>query len=285
MEKEWRELELLVKKIEKALSPEGAIIKSPDFLIDKTTGSKREVDISVRFSVGSSDILIVIECRNRNNAQDVRWIEEIQTKHTDLGASKVIAVSKNGFSKDAIKKAKVHGIELRTFDEMNDSIIKNWNEKLIVEISTLSYKLHSLEFKYEEGFQNAKAIVNWDKDPFNTVIAKLGGEEYKIEQLIDNSKIKEIMKEHTEERKITFSVDINGQGKIETDLGLATVLEMHIHLIVSTKKEKLNTTEVTRYRNLENNKVYEFGTYRVTDSSGKNYIIESHKKYDDPPDK
>jgi hypothetical protein len=68
MEKEWRELELLVEKIEKALSPEDAIIKSPDFLVDKVTGSKREVDISVQFEVGSSTILIVIECRNRNHA-------------------------------------------------------------------------------------------------------------------------------------------------------------------------------------------------------------------------
>jgi hypothetical protein len=285
MEKEWCELELLVEKIEKTLSPEGAIIKSPDFLVDKVTGSKREVDISVRFAIGSSDILIVIECRNRRNAQDVRWIEEIKTKHTDLGASKIIAVSKKGFSKDAIKKAKAHGIELRTFDEITESIIKNWNEKLIVEICTLSIKLHSLEFKYEEGFQEAKAILNWAKDTFKTIIAKSGEKEYTIESLIDISRLQEIMKGHTEERKVTLSVNINGQGKIQTDLGFATVLEMHIHLLISVKKEKLNTNDVTRYRNVENNKVYEFGTYHVTDTFGKNYIIHSHKKYDDHPEK
>lgn len=284
MEKEWRELELLVEKIERTLSPEGAIIKSPDFLIDKTTGSKREVDISIRFGVGSSDILIVIECRNRNNVQDVRWIEEIKTKHADLGTSKLIAVSKKGFSKDAVKKAKVHGIELRTFDEITDSIIRNWNDKLVVEISTLSYKLHSLEFQYEEGFQNAKAIINWDKDTFKTVIAKFGGKEYTIESLIDNSKLQELMKGRTDEKKITLTVNTNGQGKIQTDIGFATVVQMHIHLLVSVKKEKLNTTDVTRYRNVENNQVFEFGTYRMTDSYGKNYIIQSHKKYEDPPE-
>ena len=112
MEKEWRELELLVKKIEKTLSRETTVIKSPDFLIDRVTGEKREVDISIQDKIGSTNILIVIECRNRNNSQDVRWIEEIKTKHNDLKASKVIAVSKYGFTKQAIEKAKFYNIEL-----------------------------------------------------------------------------------------------------------------------------------------------------------------------------
>ena len=272
---------MLVKKIEKALWPEGAIIQSPDFLIDKVTGGKREVDISIRFEVGSSKILIVIECRNRKVAQDVRWIEEIKTKHTDLGTSKIIAVSKNGFSKDAIKKAKVHGIELRTFDAITDNVIRKWNEKLIVEISTLSYQLRSLEFQYEEGFRNAKAIVNWDKDPLKTIIAKFGEKEYTIESFINNSKLQEFMKGHAEEREISIEVNINGQGKIQTDRGILAVIQMKINLIVTTEKVKINTNDVTRYRNVETNRVYEFGNYRITDSSGKEFMIQSHKEYDD----
>jgi hypothetical protein len=92
------------------------------------------------------------------------------------------------------------------------------------------------------------------------------------------------MKGHTGERKISFQININGQGKIETDIGLATVAKMQIHLLVNRRKEKLDTTDVTRYRKVDNNKVFEFGTYRITDSFGKNYIIQSHKKYDDAPD-
>lgn len=141
MIKKWRELELLVKKIEKTLSPETAILQSPDHLVDKITGEEREVDISIRYSVGSSDILIVIECRDRSTAQDVRWIEEIKTKHNDLGASKVIAVSRTGFTKQAIKKAQSHNIELRTFDEINEKVIRTWNDSLIIEVKTIKYEL------------------------------------------------------------------------------------------------------------------------------------------------
>jgi hypothetical protein len=281
MKKEWRELELLVEKIEKTLSPEGAIIKSPDFLIDKVTGSKREVDVSIRFDVGSANILIAVECRNRNKPQDVRWMEEITTKHRDLGASKVIAISKMGFTADAIIKAKANSIELRTFDEITDNVINNWNEKLVVEISTLSFKLHSLEFQFEKGYEKAKAIVNWDKDPFKTVIVKSGDNEYTIESFIDNSQLQKIMNGHSEERKISLSIDIKGQGKIQTDLGPATVIQMQIHLIVNAKKERINTKEITRYRNVFNNNVYEFGTYRLSDSTGNNYIIQSHKNHNE----
>ncbi len=69
---EWRELELLVKKIEQTLASDNAIIKSPDMILDRVTQELREVDVSVRLAVGSTTVLILIECRNRTGAQDVR---------------------------------------------------------------------------------------------------------------------------------------------------------------------------------------------------------------------
>jgi hypothetical protein len=76
----WREFELLVARIEKQLSPLGAIIKSPDSIIDKVSGSPREVDASIRYVVGSTPILITIECRNREKLQDDTWIEQLAKK-------------------------------------------------------------------------------------------------------------------------------------------------------------------------------------------------------------
>lgn len=101
-------------------------ITSPDYLVDKITGSKREVDISLRGTFGSNNILIIIECRDRKGAQDVTWIEQLATKCEDVGANKAIAVSSDGFTSGAIAKASFRNIELRTLDEINQNEILGW---------------------------------------------------------------------------------------------------------------------------------------------------------------
>jgi len=282
MEKEWRELELLVEKIERALSPVGAIIKSPDFIVDNVTGGKREVDISIRFDIGSANILIVIECRNRNGSQDVRWIEEIKTKHTDLGASKVIAVSKNGFTEPATIKAKAHNIELRTFDEISENIIREWNNKILVEVTTLSYKFDSLQFQFDDGYQNAKPIIKLADDPLKTIIVKSIATEYTIESYIDTAKLREIMNSGAKDKIIHFSLDTDGRGTIQTDLGMLNVKEMRIVLSVKIVKEKINTADITRYRDLNSGNIYEFGNYVIKDFNGEDLIISSHVKHKTP---
>jgi len=171
--KEWRDLELLVRKIESVLLPEGAIIKSPDHIFDKVGKENREVDVSIQMKVGSSDILILIECRNRNKAQDVRWIEEIYLKHKDLGGSKSIAVSLNSFSEQAIRKADFYNVELRTFDEITDEIISNWNKNLKIKISSIKYQLLEVTHYYKGIYSEITTNIDhvkWNEDPFTTTL-------------------------------------------------------------------------------------------------------------------
>ena len=101
----YRELELLVTRIEGALAPAGATIRSPDHIADIFTGELREVDVSIRHRVGSVTLLITIECRDRTRAEDVTWIEQLATKQTHIGAAHTIAVSSTGFSAPAMKAA------------------------------------------------------------------------------------------------------------------------------------------------------------------------------------
>jgi hypothetical protein len=126
MAREGRDLERLVALIEEAVGPEGAEVKSPDFIEDRVTGERREVDVSIRTRVGTSQVLIVIECRDRNSVQDVTWIEQVEQKCRDLKASKVIAVSAKGFSEAALKKAAFSGIETRRMDEISPELIRSW---------------------------------------------------------------------------------------------------------------------------------------------------------------
>jgi len=128
MEKDWREFEKLISRIEAALAPEGAKVESPDHIQDKVTGEMREVDAAIRYQIGTVPILITIECRDRSGIEDVTWIEQIATKRENIGAAKTIAVSSSGFTAPAIKLAELKGIEIRRISDITDEEIK----KLIV---------------------------------------------------------------------------------------------------------------------------------------------------------
>ena len=123
---DWREFEALVARIERAAAPFGAIVKSPDRIRDLTTGRLREVDASIRSKVGTTDVLITVECRRRNRRDDDTWIEQLATKRQKLGAAKTIAVSAAGFTAPAIETAKRVGIETRVLAQVSASDIEGW---------------------------------------------------------------------------------------------------------------------------------------------------------------
>lgn len=124
MEKQWREFELLVARLERLLIPEGVTVKSPDRIQDKITGTWREVDASIRCQMGTVPILITIECRDRSGVQDVTWIEQLASKRDSIGAAKTIAVTSSNFTGPAIELARHKGIEIREISDVTDEEIK-----------------------------------------------------------------------------------------------------------------------------------------------------------------
>lgn len=116
---EWREFERIVSRIEQEAGPLGIQVKSPDRIRSIITGRLREVDVSIRSKVGTSDVLITVECRRRKPKQDVTWIEQIASKRHAIGASRTIAVSPAGFSSDAQTAAHYYGIDLRTLRDFS----------------------------------------------------------------------------------------------------------------------------------------------------------------------
>ena len=87
---------------------------------DQRTGAKREADIIIETTAGIHPLVIGIECIDHNIPGTVPWIEEIFAKHQDLLVNKSIAVSRSGFAKTALKKAKSLKIETLTLDEASE---------------------------------------------------------------------------------------------------------------------------------------------------------------------
>src|SRR5919205_489573 len=126
MFRKGRDLELLIARLEKVLAPEDAIITSPDYLPDKITGGRREIDVSIKSRIGSSPILVILECRDRSSAEDVTWIEQLASKRNSVGADKVIAVSSSKFSEPAIKQALFYGIEICRIEDITRADFTDW---------------------------------------------------------------------------------------------------------------------------------------------------------------
>jgi len=133
MVRKGREFENLITILERDANKLGMTIKAPDFIEDKITGKKREIDISIRGMVDSKDYLVILECRDWKRPQDVLWIEQLAGKRDGVGADKAIAISSTRFTSSAVKKAKALNIELRSLRDINIDNIKGWFQVVSLE--------------------------------------------------------------------------------------------------------------------------------------------------------
>jgi len=121
-----RLLELTIQAIERLLASANVQIQSPGLIPDRDTGRQREIDVVISGKIGSSEVLGIVECRDRQGRQDVRWIEEIESKRASVRANFAIAVSSSGFTTGATQKAKALGISLRTLENLALEDFSNW---------------------------------------------------------------------------------------------------------------------------------------------------------------
>jgi hypothetical protein len=147
----WREFEKLIARIEQAMAPYSAEVKSPDHIPDKVTGEPREVDASIRYKIGTCPILITVECRDRSATEDVRWIEQLLEKKRSVGAAMTLAVSSSEFSGPAIKKAAALGIEIRTLRDAAPDEFVQWLRFQNVVLDLKEWSLAELGFDLYDG--------------------------------------------------------------------------------------------------------------------------------------
>lgn len=109
--KKWKKFEKLVLEIQKVLSPT-AVVKHDDKIIGKQSGTKRQIDISIKQSIGQYEILIVIDCKDYRDPVDLKGVEEFIGLVKDVQANKGAIVSASGFTTSAKLRAENAGINL-----------------------------------------------------------------------------------------------------------------------------------------------------------------------------
>ncbi len=83
----------------------------------QTTAGIRRCDAIVRYDSDGQSMLVLIECRKRKHRSGVQWLDELVGKAKAIHAHRVIAVSNQRLSANALKRAEEEGIEVRTLGE------------------------------------------------------------------------------------------------------------------------------------------------------------------------
>ena len=107
----WKRFETLVAKIQQEFTPY-ATVTLDDKIVGRRSRVSRQIDISVRRTVGQFNILIVIDCKDYSNPIDVKDVEEFLGLIDDVSANKGAMVSSAGFTETAKTRAQDAGVDV-----------------------------------------------------------------------------------------------------------------------------------------------------------------------------
>ncbi len=114
----WKRFEDLVASVQKSLSPDATVTQNEKVL--GKSGTRRDVDISVRRIIGQYNLLIAIDCKDYNRPIDIKDVEEFIGLVKDIGANKGAIISALGFTEAAKKRATNSGIDLHRVIDTRD---------------------------------------------------------------------------------------------------------------------------------------------------------------------
>jgi hypothetical protein len=109
---------------------EGAEVHESWITPDPVSGQPREVDVIAVQNIAGHRAVVGIECRDRTDKPDVRWVEEAITKFQRLGVNVGVLVSVNGFTEPALKVAAANNIKTITPGAITEEFVGEIVNKL-----------------------------------------------------------------------------------------------------------------------------------------------------------
>lgn len=122
MSAQTNEFQRLIALLTRALGP-GAEVTESWMTPDPVTGVPREVDVVAIQEVAGHRVVVGIECRDRKDIPDVRWVEEAHSKFQRLGVNVGVLVSAHGFTGPAEQVAATYGIKTITPREVTPEFV------------------------------------------------------------------------------------------------------------------------------------------------------------------
>lgn len=108
---DFRDLEVLVAKIQQQLAPEAKVAHNAK-LTGRRSGIPRQIDVLVQQNIGQYTMSIVIDSKDYKDPVDVKGVEEFQGLVDDVGVQRGVMVCPAGFTAAAKNRAKDLQIDL-----------------------------------------------------------------------------------------------------------------------------------------------------------------------------
>jgi hypothetical protein len=117
--KKGKEYEILVEKLYSRIIP-GSTIKRNDKIYGHNSKKNREIDLSIRQSIGPHKVLMIVQVRDKKRTVDVNAIGELSSVVEDVRANKGIMISAKGFTHGALEMAKAKNIDALTAHDLDN---------------------------------------------------------------------------------------------------------------------------------------------------------------------
>jgi hypothetical protein len=114
----WKELEQIVASIHRSVDPDARVTHNER--IRGRSGERRQLDVTIRKSVGTEEVLVVVECKVYNRPVDIKAVEQFIGMLQDVSAARGVMVSSSGYTKGARSKAAEYGITLLSYEDAAD---------------------------------------------------------------------------------------------------------------------------------------------------------------------
>jgi hypothetical protein len=150
-----------------------AVITPNDKLIDKFTGKKRQIDISIKVTNGPIEFIAIVEARDRSRPVGISYVEEINQKKESVNANIAIIVSNQGFYQTALIKAKAYGIQTIT---LKKALSNDWSKTLQHFKGIISHNIRIENATLYLLDSSTNTIINPNADFKNKIEGKVSNE-------------------------------------------------------------------------------------------------------------
>jgi hypothetical protein len=114
----------------------------------------RQIDATVRGRIGSSDVLVIVECREYKDVLGIDHVDQLDSVREEVGASKAILVARVGFTAPALAKAAKVGIDTCVLRPSTDDDRTGPGKRLqsmSITIQHISTTINDLEVELVDG--------------------------------------------------------------------------------------------------------------------------------------
>lgn len=126
----WADFESLAETIISELQPL-AEVKRNDFIDGHLSGTKRQIDVSIRWSSGADKYLTIVQAKDTGRPADIKIVDEFLSVIRDVQATGGVLICRSGFTGNAHTYARNCGVSLLN---LHDAQSTNWSLHLTVPI-------------------------------------------------------------------------------------------------------------------------------------------------------